>query len=180
MKKEKKFFLIIFSIVIVIAIFIVFKSFYSKNINIKKEPDNLSFVDVSESKFFNYNYYVKINSNKENPEYTSIVFVIDIDPKVDGQFDNVIATAFINKEVQKSIAITSYYTFGVSENEPLSIDRNNSEKRGFSISRGTWLYKDTDIDKLITDLRLGIDVEVTWDGGKEYVHINDVKIDNYE
>ncbi|WP_308780460.1 hypothetical protein [uncultured Clostridium sp.] len=178
MTKKKTFFLIIFSLVIVI--FIVFKSFDSKNIDIKKEPDNLSFVDVSESKFFNYDYYVKINSNKETPEYISIIFTMDIEPKVDGKFENVIATAFINKEVQKSMAVDSYYTFGVSETEPLSIDRNNSEKKGFSIARGTWLYKDTDIDKLITDLRLGIDVEVTWDGGKEYVHINDVKIENYE
>lgn len=33
----------------------------------------------------------------------------------------------------------------------------------------------TDIDKLVTDLKLGVNVEVTWNDGEEYIHVDYVK-----
>lgn len=91
--------------------------------------------------------------------------------------DKLIATAYVNELVKETIAVKSYDTFGISENEPLSIDRNDQDKKGFSIARGTWLYKNTNISKLVDDLKLGIDVEVIWNNGSEYVHIDDVDVE---
>lgn len=168
MIKKKSLIVLIISVIIIFIVTII-------NSN-KESSIEQSIINSNESKFFNYDYSVNINSNKDNPNYISINFIIDITPKIDGEFKNIIATAYINDEVQKDIAVKSYNTFGVAENEPLYMDRNNSDNKGISIARGTWLYKDTNLDKLIENLNLGIDLEVTWDNGSEKVHITDVNI----
>jgi len=170
---KKKLSLIIISVILFLSIIFVIFKVYSE-----KTPEPV-IINSNESKTFNYDYYVNINSNKDNPNYISINFIVDITPKIDGDFKNIVATAYINDKVQEFIAVKSYYTFGVSDKEPLYMNRNDSENKGISIARGTWLYNDIDLDKLIDSLNLGIDLEINWDNGFEKVHIKDVNITKY-
>ncbi len=171
MTKRKNLSLIIILVIIILSLIIF--------INYKNSNKDQIIINSTESKIFNYDYSVNINSNKDNPNYISINFIIDITPKIDGEFKDIIATAYINDGVKEFMAVKSYYTFGVSEKEPLYMDRNNNNNKGISIARGTWLYKDTNIDELIKNLNLGIDVEIKWNDGIEKVHIDDVKINEY-
>lgn len=137
---------------------------------------NTKFISSKESKNFDYTYIVKINSNKISEEYTSVNFIIEIKPKNKVKLDNLIATAYLDENIFKYIAIKSYNTFGINLNEPLNIDTNNNDEKGFSIARGTWIYKNTNIEEFIKEINKGINLEVKWDTGIEYIHIDSVTI----
>lgn len=163
-------------LIIFIVILLILGSIYiTKN----KSKDDIKLINSKESSLFDYNYSVIINSNKESPDYVSINFIIDIIPKVDGKFKDFVAKAYINEDVQEFMAIKSYYDFGNKKEENLCIDRNSDQGKDLSIARGTWIYKDTDLDKLEKALKLGIDVELNWNDGKENVHIDEVNIERY-
>lgn len=145
--------------------------------NILDDPhSNTEFISSKESKNFDYTYIVEINSNTSSEEYTSVNFIIEIKPKNKLKLDNLIATAYLDENIFKYIAIKSYNTFGINPNEPLNIDTNNNDEKGFSIARGTWIYKNTNIEEFIKEINKGINLEVKWDTGIEYVHIDSVTI----
>lgn len=155
----------------------------SKNetIDIKDEDNNKNeYLDSIQSDWFDYSYNVKINSIKENDEYISVVFNIDITPKKVEKFNEISAIAYINEDIQQYMAVKGLFTFGILEEDPISIDMNDPEQKGFSISRVTWLYKDTNIDELINDLNSGMKLNVKWSNGEENVNIKDVKIEKFD
>lgn len=154
--------------------------FFEKNNNedsLIEYPEDCDFKDSKESKNFDYSYKVDINSDKSNKQYISINFIIEITPKIQDKFENLLATAYIDDSVFESMEVKSCNSFGVSKEEPLTIDTTNPDMKGFSIARGTWIYKDTKLDELTRNLEKGIKVKVVWKNGEEYINIKKVNIE---
>lgn len=147
-----------------------------KRNSIKQYQKNIQVINSNESKNFNYKYKVGINFNKTDSRYIPINFTVDIEPKVKGKFENVLATGYIDDLVFNNVAVKSYNTFGISERESLMIDMTNPDTKGFSISKRTWLYEDINLDRLVENLKSGIKVKVAWNDKEEYVLIKDVEI----
>lgn len=177
MSNKRSYILLLILVLSLVIGYIYFESKLGNEIN---QIEEQKFIAANGSDLFNYDYRVNINSNTDGTDYISINFIIDIYPKTDEVYEKVLATAYISDRVQEAIAIKSYDSFGVAENEPLSMNRNDENNKGISIARGTWLYKDTDIDKLVDELERGIDVELIWENGAEYVHIQDVQIEIHD
>jgi hypothetical protein len=158
------------------SIFIAFDEDNEKKNSTKQFQKNIQLMDSNKSENFNYRYKVDINSNKIDSRYIPINFTVDIQSKVKGKLENVVATAYIDDLVFNNIAVKNYNSFGISEREPVTIDNTDLNARGFSIAKGTWVYDDTNLDRLIENLKSGIKVKVTWNQKEEYVLIKDVEI----
>lgn len=158
------------------SIFIAFNEDGERKNSTKQYQKNIQIIDSNKSENFNYRYKVDIDYNKKDTRYIPINFTVDIQSKVKGKLENVVATAYIDDLVFNNIAVKNYNSFGISEREPLKMDPTDSNASGFSIAKGTWLYEDTNLDRLIENLKSGIKVKVTWDQKEEYVLIKDVEI----
>lgn len=150
------------------SIFLAFDEDGEKRNSTKQYQKNIQLIDSSNSGNFNYKYKVDINSSKVDSRYIPIKFTVDIRAKVSENLENVLAVAYIDELVYNNVAVKSNSIFSNSK-----ADKDN---QGISIETETWLYDDTNIDRLVEHLKSGIKVKVNWNDKEEYVLIRDVEV----
>lgn len=170
---------VFFSLVVLLAnlsFFITFDDESGKKNTAKQYQKNIQFIDSNKSEKFNYKCKVDINSIKSGSRYIPIKFSVNVEPKINEKLENVSVTGYIDDIVFNNIADKSYNKFSISEVGHIDANTINPDGTSISISKATYLYDDTNIDKLIENLKGGIKVKVAWDKQEEYVVIKDVEV----
>jgi hypothetical protein len=173
---NKKSFLKILAVVIFFISFVLVILIYNKTkeTNIIRYDDKIdedaNFINSNNSNNFNYSANVIINGIKENPGFISLQLIIDISPKTDIVYKNLLVTAFMDN-IMDFLVVKTYSYFGTDISDKQLLDRNSQSNKGLSIAKGTPLYEDVNIDMLTDQLKEGIKVKISWADSNEYVII---------
>lgn len=178
--KIRKFIIPILVLILIVITYIVYTNRLNNSKN-KLVDDKITtdtvFIDSKDSKYFNYDSKIILNGIKEDDNYISIQYEVTITPLRKEKVKSVMATAFIDEAVFEQIAVKGSSTFGSLPDDKVTIDPSSIDNKGLIITRITWLYEDTDINKLEKDINKGLKVKVSWDKDSENVIIPEEDIE---
>ncbi|KRQ87559.1 hypothetical protein ABG79_00360 [Caloramator mitchellensis] len=168
----------VISVILILLVVILYKINFNKNaikplIYDAQLPENVEFIDSIKSKNFYYKVDILINKikTKDSSNYTSLQYIVTIEPKNNQPYRDILVTVFIDKLIFDMMAVKSYPYFGNDITDKQEINTNSKNNKGLIIGRTTWLYKDTYVEKIRNGFKKGVKIKVKWDNGFEYVLI---------
>lgn len=174
---KQKYLLVIIIMLLLLLIISFVKSYNKSSLSIDTPiPDKKEFQNSTKSNNFYYNAKLILNGIKKYETNISLQYNISIEPKNNKTYRKVIATAFINEEIQDILTVKTRKSFSVDVNEDIIID-NSGNNNGLELGLVTWLDKGLNKEDLINKVRKPIKLHVSWKGGEEYIYIPKEKIE---
>ena len=136
-------------------------------------PQNITFINSSESVNFVYEMNVKLDEKRDETGFNRVWYLLRITKKNQDIYNNLKVTGFIDESMRDLIMAQIFLGFGTDIEDKINIGKDS---KGMETGRVTYISDSLGLEEIKERLKKEIKVKVVWDGGAEYVIIPTAEI----